>query len=124
MSINEIADRLNKKHYRLGTSLLAMVDMCENGRNSDYLDGYTHALYMADVITDEEKYIIRNHCKRRVYVVASAYTGIPYRSQEYMTESECEEWIRRDMEENKQLGLNPSREDYEIQDHSEFIKEA
>ena len=41
-----------------------------------------------------------------------------------MTESECEEWIRRDMEENEKLGLNPSREDYEIQDHSEFIKEA
>lgn len=124
MNINEIADRLNKEHYRLGTSLLAIVDMCENGRNSDYLGGYTHALYMADVITDEEKYIIRNHCKRRVYVVASAYTGIPYRSQEYMTESECEEWIRRDMEENEQLGLKTSREDYEIQDHSKFIKEA
>lgn len=124
MNINEIADRLDKEHYTLGNSLLHMISKCENGRNSDYLYGYTHALYMADVITDEEKYIIRNHCKRRVYVVASAYTGIPYRNQEYMTESECEEWIRRDMEENEQLGLNPSREDYEIQDHSEFIKEA
>lgn len=58
MNINEIADRLNKKHYRLGTSLLAVVDMCKNGRNSDYLDGYTYALYMADAITaGEEKYI-------------------------------------------------------------------
>ena len=71
MNINEIADRLNKEHYRLGTSLLAIVDICKNGRNSDYIDGYTHALYMADVITDEEKYIIREYCKsKRVYVVA------------------------------------------------------
>jgi len=55
----------------------------------------------------------------RVYVVADNHTGIPYRNQEYMTK---EEWIEHDMEINNSLGINTSREDYEIQDHSEFIR--
>ena len=58
----------------------------------------------------------------RVYVVADRHTGIPYRGQEYMTKEECEEWIKHDTDVNNSLGIDTSREDYEIQDHSKFIR--
>lgn len=58
----------------------------------------------------------------RVFVVADNHTGIPYGGQTYMTKEECEAWIEHDMEINNSLGIDTSREDYEIQDHSEFIR--
>jgi len=58
----------------------------------------------------------------RCFVVANYHTGIPYRNQEYMTREECEEWITHDIEINNGLGIPTTRSDYEIQDHSEFMK--
>ena len=67
---NEYYDKAVKIAERLGEAInpglkvttLRVLDMCEDGRMEDYRDGFTHGLYMANVISQEEKDIIRMAC--------------------------------------------------------------
>lgn len=69
---NKYYDKAVKIAERLGEAInpgmkvttLRVLDMCEDGRMEDYRDGFTHGLYMANVITQEEKDIIRMACMK------------------------------------------------------------
>jgi len=60
----KIAESLDKEHPGMYLSVINLLEMCEEGRMEDYRDGYTHALYMANVISQEERDVIRMACMR------------------------------------------------------------
>ena len=54
--------------------------------------------------------------EERFFVVAFKDTGIPFRNQLLMTKDECRDWIKRDVANTQNCGIDVHEEDYEIID--------